>query len=52
MLAPPLTYYGEAPTPRHDHGLLTTRTTSWVLQQALQAQVWLPVQPEPAPLQV
>jgi hypothetical protein len=43
----------EAPTPRHDHGLLTIHTTSWVVLQALRAQVQLPVvQREPAPQQV
>jgi len=52
MLAPPQSYEEEAPTPRHNHGLLTIHTTSWVVQQALRAQVWLPVQQEPAPQQV
>jgi hypothetical protein len=53
MLAPPHPVNKEeAPTPRHNHGLLTIDTTFSVLQQALRAQVWLPVQREPVPQQV
>jgi hypothetical protein len=52
MLAPPHPIKEEAPTPRHNHSLFAIHTTSWVVLQALRAQVRLPVEPEPAPLQV